>query len=632
MKKQISIVLVLTIIASMFIVMPNAYAQSVSEIRSGVDKMYQSATQMHLADAITPTYDPVPQHYGDSNFYNECTALTYYSMLSLNIHKYTPYGNGCTWYANFPSGKTNLGDYTAIKKDGANAIRNFVNEYGNEIYYLMVGFSKGYQGGAYGHVMFIYAIKDNICYYYDNFDDGFGANTVRRETSVDDFIARYTNYGYTFAGAVYFKPNNVTKNTVNTVAVSEGECYLKNLNAYMSAYEDYNGGNVFASSTFDESIQKFNIYKSGNGYKIQSKYNNTSRVVNVWTTDYSKHGDNVTLYDYDDHPTQTWMFEPHGEGYIIHPADNLGLALTVQGNGNVAIENSTAIPGQIWKIESPVKETPIAAEPTEKVESPKEEASSNTQTNDDEKESSVSKNNIDLQYELVGNDEKAIGIKFTWSPSKNKYGYRIFRSETKGKKGISISDFAITGNEYVDVNIDSYTKYYYTICPVLKEAEFDIETGELTSEKLGSFSDSITITTPEITTDVNSKRQFILMEIGKPTMLVGEETMEIDPGRGTVPVVQNGRTLVPIRAIVEAMGGEVDWNGTEQKVSIEANEHTIYMWLGNKQITVDNKQKNIDMAPITINDRTMLPIRFVAENIGYQIEWIASSQQIVIVF
>lgn len=605
MKKQISIVLVLTIIASMFIVMPIAYAQTSKTRDEAVawanGRVGQKAYNMDAA-------------YGAQcvDFIQE-----YYSFLGVSGGG----GNAIDYASNaLPAGFTRIADYIG-----------FVPEPGD------IGIWYGNNGNPYGHIGIVLSANlDNVTVAdVWGSEANLGHNYVGYDNNEVHKITRPYQYSDAFYQGAFWgviRPDFGSAASVNTVAVSEGECYLKNLNAYMSAYEDYNGGNVFASATFDESIQKYNIQKSGNGYKIQSKYNNTSRVVNVWTTDYSKHGDNVTLYDQTGHPTQTWMFEPHGEGYIVHPADNLGLALTVQGNGNVAIENSTAIPGQIWKIESPVKENPVAADPTEKVESPKEEASSNTQTNDDDKEISVSKNNIDLQYELVGNDKKAIGIKFTWSPSKNKYGYRIFRSETKGKKGISISDFAITGNEYVDVNIDSYTKYYYTICPVLKEAEFDIETGELTSEKLGSFSDSITITTPEITTDVDSERQFILMEIGKPTMLVGEETMEIDPGRGTVPVVQNGRTLVPIRAIVEAMGGDVDWNGTEQKVSIDANEHTIYMWLGNKQITVDNKQKSIDMAPITINDRTMLPIRFVAENIGYQIEWIASSQQIVIVF
>lgn len=241
-------------------------------------------------------------------------------------------------------------------------------------------------------------------------------------------------------------------------------------------------------------------------------------------------------------------------------------------------------------------------------------------------------NQLVLNAEIIGNEKQAIGIKFDWNDNSSKYGYRIFRSTSKMDKGISISDFAIMGNEYVDVNINSYETYYYTICPVMKEAQFDISSGTVKPEVLGEYSKSIKIETPEIVTELDKEKQFILMEVGKPTMLVGQETLEIDPGRNTVPVVQNGRTLVPIRAIIEAMGGTVEWDGSQQKVSIGANNHTVEMWLGQKTIKVDGEGKDIDMAPMTINDRTMLPVRFVTENIGCQIEWIASCQQIVIVF
>ncbi len=115
-------------------------------------------------------------------------------------------------------------------------------------------------------------------------------------------------------------------------------------------------------------------------------------------------------------------------------------------------------------------------------------------------------------------------------------------------------------------------------------------------------------------------------------MLIGQNLYEIDPGRGTAPLIQNGRTLVPTRAIIEAMDGKVEWNEAEQKVSIVANNHRVEMWIGENYITADGKRKEIDMAPVTINDRTMLPVRFVTENIGCQIEWIVSSQQIVIVY
>ncbi len=55
-------------------------------------------------------------------------------------------------------------------------------------------------------------------------------------------------------------------------------------------------------------------------------------------------------------------------------------------------------------------------------------------------------------------------------------------------------------------------------------------------------------------------------------MTVNGVKKEIDPGRGTVPVIVKGRTLVPIRAIIEEMGGTIEWDGNERKVTISLKE------------------------------------------------------------
>ena len=56
----------------------------------------------------------------------------------------------------------------------------------------------------------------------------------------------------------------------------------------------------------------------------------------------------------------------------------------------------------------------------------------------------------------------------------------------------------------------------------------------------------------------------VSLQIDNPVMQVNGVRTQIDPGRETAPVVTNGRTLVPIRAIVEAFGGTVGWNGDTQ--------------------------------------------------------------------
>lgn len=213
----------------------------------------------------------------------------------------------------------------------------------------------------------------------------------------------------------------------------------------------------------------------------------------------------------------------------------------------------------------------------------------------------------------------SVGIKIDWENSTNT-AYRVYRAEPGGMPE-AISG-VIYGNSFVDVNVESNKKYYYMAVP---ESEGSIS---VIDENISVETVTPTIVQPENT----EKKNYILMKIGSPSMIVGEETLEIDPGRNTAPIVQNGRTLVPIRAIIESMGGSASWDANERKITLEANGHKVQMYLGEKDIIADGETKQMDIAPEIINDRTMLPIRFAAENIGCQIEWIASTSQIVIVF
>ena len=252
---------------------------------------------------------------------------------------------------------------------------------------------------------------------------------------------------------------------------------------------------------------------------------------------------------------------------------------------------------------------------------------------------------------IVGSDSAVIatavvttiGVCIDWTPSGNAMGYRIYRFNSQGGTGVSISDLPIKGSSFFDVNVGSNKTYYYYIVAVTDEdtADSDSKSITLTPEEFEANGEIIALTTEDILElegDEDGKevrRGFIMMTIGNPYMIVNEDTMvEIDPpNRGTAPIVLNGRTMVPIRAIVESMGGVVDWDASAERITLEAQKHTVVMTLGSKAITADGAQKEMDIAPyLNDKDRTLLPVRFVAENLGTQIEWIASLERVVIVY
>lgn len=122
----------------------------------------------------------------------------------------------------------------------------------------------------------------------------------------------------------------------------------------------------------------------------------------------------------------------------------------------------------------------------------------------------------------------------------------------------------------------------------------------------------------------------LVLQINNPMMSVNGEEAEVDPGFGTTPVISEGRTLVPVRAIVEAMGGNVDWNADNQTATLSYGDNEISLTVGSTTAELNHESRVIDTAPVIINNRTMLPIRFIAEGFGFDTDWDADSKTITI--
>ncbi|HWP96799.1 MAG TPA: glycosyl hydrolase family 18 protein [Syntrophomonadaceae bacterium] len=87
--------------------------------------------------------------------------------------------------------------------------------------------------------------------------------------------------------------------------------------------------------------------------------------------------------------------------------------------------------------------------------------------------------------------------------------------------------------------------------------------------------------------------------------------------------ISDGRTLVPVRFIVEssALQGQVYWDESQQKVAMDCRGHYIELFIGRTQAKVDGRALTLDVAPTTWRDRTYIPLRFLVENLGGQINW-----------
>lgn len=106
---------------------------------------------------------------------------------------------------------------------------------------------------------------------------------------------------------------------------------------------------------------------------------------------------------------------------------------------------------------------------------------------------------------------------------------------------------------------------------------------------------------------------------GKPLMFTDAE-----------PTIDNGRTLVPLRAIFEAMGAEVSWNqNTNTATAIKGNTKVI-LPIGSLQPTINGSAQQLDVPAKIVNGRTLAPLRFVGEAFGGNVRWDQATQTIYI--
>ena len=89
----------------------------------------------------------------------------------------------------------------------------------------------------------------------------------------------------------------------------------------------------------------------------------------------------------------------------------------------------------------------------------------------------------------------------------------------------------------------------------------------------------------------------------------------------TEPIIVDDRTLVPLRAIAETLGGEVTWEPEWQVITIAFDTHSLYMKVGSTSYAIGEQSYQMDTAPIINEDRTMVPLRVISETFGCEVAW-----------
>ncbi len=104
------------------------------------------------------------------------------------------------------------------------------------------------------------------------------------------------------------------------------------------------------------------------------------------------------------------------------------------------------------------------------------------------------------------------------------------------------------------------------------------------------------------------------------TLMLNNDKFE--PSEGQMPpILLNNRTLVPVREVFEYLGGEVFWTDSERRVDVTFEDTKISLWINSLEATKNGKKLKLDVPAKIINNKTMVPVRFISENADLMVGW-----------
>lgn len=209
-------------------------------------------------------------------------------------------------------------------------------------------------------------------------------------------------------------------------------------------------------------------------------------------------------------------------------------------------------------------------------------------------------------------------VKLTWQDkADNESGYKVERQE--GQTFMEIATVPADSTVYVDQGLQPDCTYVYRI-------------RAFNPPGYSPYSNSVTIQTKplEYTPLPSPGLRLVRFFIGSSDYYIDDRIETMD----AVPVVAESRALLPVRYVAMALDAQVNWDPNENKVTISSPGRVVEMWIGDNQALVNGQEVAIDpnnsaVVPLLMEPgRTMLPLRFIAENLGCQVAWDPEKQEI----
>ena len=96
------------------------------------------------------------------------------------------------------------------------------------------------------------------------------------------------------------------------------------------------------------------------------------------------------------------------------------------------------------------------------------------------------------------------------------------------------------------------------------------------------------------------------------------------------PKIINNRTMVPLRAISEAIDASVLWNSDDRSILLNRGDMVAMLQIGNEKLFKNDETILLDSPPIIVSDRTLVPVRAICETFGFNVEWNADERIVIL--
>lgn len=190
-----------------------------------------------------------------------------------------------------------------------------------------------------------------------------------------------------------------------------------------------------------------------------------------------------------------------------------------------------------------------------------------------------------------------------------------------------------TGKSGNDKNGSIFEDIKNTVKSTFDEVKKEYKEKKLEAkEYISEIKDSFAEADKEMRKEILSQIAEVKKELKDSSIGVFVKGHDVDFGKydNVLPKIVKDRTLVPIRAITEALGATVEWDGETGKITISKDGNEIILTLGSNEVIVNGEVIEYDTAPELENDRTMVPIRIIAEALGAVVDWDEDSHTITI--